>query len=57
VRPTRFGGTGVDSASLLHSLEYPERLEAGTVNLLGILTLGRCLDYLQSPRSSEAATA
>lgn len=49
VRPTRYGGTGVDSASPLHSPDLPERLEAGTLNLLGVLTLARCLDYLQTP--------
>ena len=54
VRPTRYGGTGVDSADLLHSMDYPERLEAGTLNLLGILTLGRCLEYLKSPGNSDA---
>jgi cysteine desulfurase/selenocysteine lyase len=51
VRPSRFGGTGVDSASPMQSLEYPERLEAGTVNLLGVLTLSRCLEHLQSPEA------
>jgi cysteine desulfurase/selenocysteine lyase len=54
-RSSRFGGTGVDSASPLHAREYPERLEAGTINLLGILTLCRCLEYLQDPESEEAA--
>jgi len=28
IRPTRFGGTGVDSSSLFHTESYPERLEA-----------------------------
>lgn len=55
VRPSRFGGTGVDSASPRQSMDYPERLEAGTVNLLGILTLSRCLEYLQGPEAEEAA--
>jgi cysteine desulfurase/selenocysteine lyase len=55
VRPSRFGGTGVDSATPLQSPDYPERLEAGTVNLLGILTLSRCLDYLQSTEARTAA--
>ena len=54
VEPSRFGGTGVDSASLRHSPELPARLEAGTLNLLGILTLGQCLDYLQSPEAKAA---
>ena len=54
VRPSRFGGTGVDSASLVHSQECPERLEAGTINLLGILTLGRCMEHLQSAPAQRA---
>ena len=39
---SRFGGTGMDSASLVHTQTYPLRLEAGTLNLLGVigLTLG-----------------
>ncbi|MCF8031948.1 MAG: aminotransferase class V-fold PLP-dependent enzyme [Desulfarculaceae bacterium] len=55
VRPSRWGGTGVDSESVLHSREYPERLEAGTINLLGIMTLGRCLERLATPEAAEAA--
>lgn len=55
VRPSRFGGTGLDSLSLTHNLDLPERLEAGTLNLLGILTLERCLDYLQGPLALELA--
>ncbi|RJX34066.1 MAG: aminotransferase class V-fold PLP-dependent enzyme [Desulfarculus sp.] len=53
-RPTRFGGTGMDSSSLLHTLEYPYRLEAGTINLLGVLALGECLDYLATPEHQQA---
>jgi cysteine desulfurase family protein len=55
VKPSRFGGTGVDSDNPLHSMDYPERLEAGTINLLGILTLGYCLAHLQSPEAQQAA--
>jgi len=47
-RPLFFGGTGVDSASLFQTPEFPYRLEAGTINLLGILCLDYCLDYLES---------
>ncbi len=52
--PMRFGGTGVNSRSLEHSLEYPHRLEAGTINLLGILALDLCLEYLASPEHRQA---
>ncbi|RPJ75940.1 MAG: aminotransferase class V-fold PLP-dependent enzyme [Desulfobacteraceae bacterium] len=51
--PTRFGGTGVDSRSPFHTLEYPFRLEAGTINLLGVLGLEASLDYVS--RSSSAS--
>jgi cysteine desulfurase family protein len=51
--PTRFGGTGVDSRSPYHTTEYPYRLEAGTINLLGVLGLEASLDYVN--RSGSAS--
>jgi cysteine desulfurase family protein len=39
IRQTRSGGTGVRSAQRLHLEEYPYRLEAGTLNTLGIAGL------------------
>ena len=54
VKPSRFGGTGLDSANLFQVRDYPERLEAGTINTLGILTLGKCLAYLQSEEHKRA---
>jgi cysteine desulfurase / selenocysteine lyase len=50
---TRFGGTGVDSASLTHTRSYPLRLEAGTINLLGVIGLSLGLDYV-AVRSLDA---
>jgi cysteine desulfurase family protein len=46
VQPTRFGGTGIDSQELIHTQTYPHRLEAGTLNILGIIGLMSALDYL-----------
>ncbi len=46
VETSRFGGTGMDSASLVHTRSYPLRLEAGTLNLLGVLGLGLGLDFV-----------
>ena len=46
VETSRFGGTGMDSASLTHTQGYPLRLEAGTLNLLGVLGLGEGLDFV-----------
>ena len=44
---SRFGGTGVDSQSLEHTPAFPHRLEAGTLNLPGIIGLGAGLDVLE----------
>jgi cysteine desulfurase family protein len=46
IRTTRFGGTGVDSRSPIHTQTLPHRLEAGTLNLLGIIGLSAGLDFL-----------
>jgi cysteine desulfurase family protein len=46
IKASRFGGTGVDSRSLVHTQNFPNRLEAGTLNLLGILGLSAGVDYL-----------
>ena len=46
IRPTRFGGTGINSVSVFQDQNYPHRLEAGTLNLLGVVGLSAGLDYL-----------
>lgn len=46
INATRFGGTGIHSASLNHTRDFPHRLEAGTHNLMGIIGLSLALDYL-----------
>ncbi len=46
IAPTRFGGTGIDSGNLVHTQEFPHRLEAGTHNFMGIIGLSLALDYL-----------
>ena len=48
VQSTRFGGTGIDSHETIHTRTYPHRLEAGTINFLGILGLTTGMDYLAS---------
>lgn len=40
------GGTGTSSALFSQPLEYPERLESGTLNVPGILGLGRGIEYV-----------
>jgi selenocysteine lyase/cysteine desulfurase len=47
VLTTRFGGTGSDSLSLMHSKNYPQRLEAGTINVMGVFGLASGLRYLE----------
>ena len=47
IKPVRFGGTGIDSESPAHNLTYPHRLEAGTVNLIGIIGLSEGLKYIE----------
>jgi cysteine desulfurase family protein len=47
VRATRFGGTGVDSQSLEHTPSYPHRLEAGSINIMGVIGLGAALRRLE----------
>ena len=45
IRPSRYGGTGVGSKNLVHTPGFPHRLEAGTLNLMGILGLTEGVDY------------
>jgi cysteine desulfurase / selenocysteine lyase len=47
VRATRFGGTGYESWSPAHPVDYPYRLEAGTLNVLGIMGLSAGLRYIE----------
>jgi cysteine desulfurase / selenocysteine lyase len=53
VRSTRFGGTGIDSHSLCHTQSFPHRLEAGTLNVLGIIGLRLGLEFLQRTGMEE----
>lgn len=54
VKPTRFGGTGIDSLSPVHTQTYPHRLEAGTLNLLGIIGLSAGLDHIESANLADS---
>ena len=46
VRPIRWSGTGVRSAHRGHLVEYPYRLEAGTLNTVGLVGLDAGLHWL-----------
>jgi cysteine desulfurase/selenocysteine lyase len=46
VKTTRFGGTGRESRSLIHTQSFPYRLEAGTINIAGVFGLSAGLTYL-----------
>ncbi|MCR4963400.1 MAG: aminotransferase class V-fold PLP-dependent enzyme [Firmicutes bacterium] len=48
IRPWKVGGSGVQSYSKSHPLDFPTRLEAGTLNGHGIAGLGAALDFIQS---------
>lgn len=47
IRPFKVGGTGVRSFSQTQPLEYPTRLEAGTLNGHGLAGLSAALDWLK----------
>ena len=51
IRPFAVGGTGVQSFSETQPMEYPTRLEAGTLNSHGLAGLGAALDFLRSTGS------
>ena len=46
IQPTRFGGTGTESKNPEHPRTFPDCLETGTHNLMGIIGLSLALDYL-----------
>ena len=46
IRPLKEGGTGVQSYRKRQPLEYPTRLEAGTLNGHGLAGLSAALDYI-----------
>lgn len=46
IQASRFGGTGIDSREPRHTPTFPHRLEAGTINLMGIMGLSAGLDYI-----------
>lgn len=48
IRPFAVGGTGVQSFSQTQPMEYPTRLEAGTLNSHGLAGLGAALDFLNA---------
>ncbi len=56
IASTLWGGTGVRSADPFHLEEFPYRLEAGTLNLLGIAGLAAGQDFL-ARRGIEAIYA
>lgn len=47
VRPLRVGGTGSNSEEDLQPDDMPDRLEAGTVNIVGIIGLGEGIRFVR----------
>lgn len=57
VAPWAMGGTGVHSFDALQPMEWPTRLEAGTLNGHGIAGLSAGLDYIEAQGGVEAIAA
>lgn len=57
VSPWAMGGTGVHSFDPLQPLEWPTRLEAGTLNGHGIAGLSAGLDFIEAQGGVEAIAA
>ncbi len=57
VAPWAMGGTGVHSFDPLQPLEWPTRLEAGTLNGHGIAGLSAGLDFIETQGGVEAIAA
>lgn len=57
VAPWAMGGTGVRSFDPLQPLEWPTRLEAGTLNGHGIAGLSAGLDFIEAQGGVEAIAA
>ena len=47
VKPLIYGGTGTESDKLKQPSSYPEGLESGTQNIIGILGLSAAIDFIQ----------
>lgn len=52
IEPILYGGTGTESFNLYQPVSYPERLEAGTLNLPAIAGLKEGLNYVKNNFSS-----
>ncbi len=57
VAPWAMGGTGVHSFDALQPMEWPTRLEAGTLNGHGIAGLSAGLDFIEAQGGVEAIAA
>lgn len=57
VAPWAMGGTGVHSFDMLQPLEWPTRLEAGTLNGHGVAGLSAGLDFIEAQGGVEAIAA
>ena len=57
VAPWAMGGTGVHSFDALQPMEWPTRLEAGTLNGHGIAGLSAGLDFIEAQSGVEAIAA
>ena len=59
IKPTKTGGTGIDSLAPFHPNDYPQRLEAGTISIPGIAGIHAAQKWFANLAESEktASTA
>ena len=55
LQPYTLGGTGIDSASHEMPAAIPERFEAGTINLMGIVGLSYSLEWITNNKATMRA--
>ncbi len=55
IDPIMFGGTGSETFNLNQPLDYPERLESGTLNLPAIASLFEGMNYVKFNRENFAS--
>tara|TARA_Y100000588_G_scaffold376011_1_gene453164 strand:+ start:386 stop:1609 length:1224 start_codon:yes stop_codon:yes gene_type:complete len=53
IKPTKTGGTGIDSLAPFHPNDYPQRLEAGTISIPGIAGIHAAQKWFANLAESE----
>ena len=53
LEPVYYGGTGIMSSKMQQPRELPNMLEAGTMNMIGIMALDECIKILNKEKRNE----